>query len=299
MSVPGTAFTGCGSKGAYLRPDVLGQSFYQPEVHMGVVNGLQVVVHGLGLGQGGHRLLHQGCGDLFGKAEPGAAAPQDLTLGGRVQPDTAAGLAREGQVGGGGEEGQPQLGDEQMGQPIGGHRVGTGHYIVAVGGGAGQQVDEQLMGQPAVVGQDICPAALGQGSAVEAHRALVSDCAQKTLLYLAGLPGLLPGDLPVQNAASTFGQLLGQRVGEQGGALVLHNLRRRPQTAVGPLVAALVPGHAVHNLLPQRPQGLLVIALPHVDIPLHCPGIFGLHHMGRCDLRTLDKLFECGVTAQF
>lgn len=232
--------------------------------------------------------------DTFWQSGAGAAAPQDLALGGRVQPDAAAGLTREGQIGGGGEEGQPQLGNEQMGQPVGGHGVGTGHRVVTVGGGAGQQVDEQLMGQPAVVGQDIHPPAPGQSGAIEAHRALVGDRAQKTLLYLTGLPGLLPGDLPGQNAAGPFGQLLGQRIGEQSGALVLHNLRRRPQTAVGPLVAALVPGHAVHNILLQRPEGSLVIAVPHVDISLHRPRIFGLHHVGRRSIRTLlgDKLFD-------
>ena len=76
---------------------------------------------------------------------------------------------------------------------------------------------------------------------------------QKTLLHPAGRLRPLPGDFPDEDAVGPLGQLLRQRVGEQCGPLVLHDLRSRPKTAVGPLVTALVAGHALHDLLPQRP----------------------------------------------
>ena len=153
-------------------------------------------------------------------------------------------------------------------------------------------MDQQLVGQTAAVGELVDPPALGQGGAVQAQRPPVGHRPQKALLDLTGDLPLPPGNFPGQDAPGPLGQLLGQPVGEQSRPLVLRDLRRRAQAAVGPLIAALVPRHAVHDLPPQRPQRSSVIALPHVHIPLHRPRIFGLHDVGRCSIRTLDKLFD-------
>ena len=45
-------------KGQNFCPDVIGQLLHQVEVHIGVIVRFQIVVHGLGLGQGIHRLIH-------------------------------------------------------------------------------------------------------------------------------------------------------------------------------------------------------------------------------------------------
>ena len=130
MSVPNTAFwRESASEGANIAPERPGSLIDQVEVHVGVVNGLQVVVHGLGLGQGGHRLLHQGGGDLPGKAQAGTAVAQDLVLRGGVQPDAAVGLAGEGKRGGGAEESQAQLRDQQGASRSG--AMGSGQATVS------------------------------------------------------------------------------------------------------------------------------------------------------------------------
>ena len=249
-------------------------------------------MHGLGQRQGGDRLLHKGGGHLFGETQPGPVVPQDLAVCGGVQADAAVGSAGEGQRGGSGEKGQSQLGRQKVGQPVGSHGVRTGHRVIAVGGHPGQQMDEQLVSQAAGVGQSIDPLALGQGGVIQAHRSLVGDRPQEAQGDPAGPLRLPAGDLPDQDAVGPLGQLLGQRFGEQGGTLILHDLCRRPQAAVGPLVAALVARHAVHDLLPQGPQGFLVVAVPHVYVAFHHAGVFGLHHMGRRDRRTRDKGLE-------
>ena len=181
-----------------------------------------------------------------------------------------------------------------MSQPVGSHWIRAGNYIKAVGRRPGQKMNQELMGQTAAVRQHIDPAAMRQGSVVQTNGPAVGDRTQKTLLDLAWGVRLLPGNFTGQDAPGPLGQLLGQRVGEQNGPLVLHDLRRSAQTPVGPLVAALVALHACHDLMLQRPQGLRVIAVPHVDVSLHRSGIFGLHHVGRCFIRTLlgDKLFD-------
>ena len=179
-----------------------------------------------------------------------------------------------------------------MGQPLGGHGIGTGHRVIAACRHPGQQVDEQLVGQPAAVGQNVHPAALGQSGAVQAQGALVGDRPQEALFHPAGQLPLPAGNLPGKNPLSPLSQLIGQRVGEQSGTLVLHDLRRCSQASVGTLVTALVARHTVHDLPAQRPQRLLVVTVSHVYIALHRPGILGLHHMGRRDLRTRDKLLE-------
>ena len=257
---------------------------HQFEIHMGIVEGLQVVVHGLGLGQRGNGLLHQGGGHLFGEAEPGAAAAEQFLVRCRVQPDAAVGGAGEGQVGGGGEEGQVQLRDQQVGQPLGGHGVGAGDYVPALRRDPGQQVDQKLVGQPVAVRQLVDAAALGLGRLKEAEGACVGYCPQELLFDLFVGGALFLPQLPGQDAPGPFGHLLRQAVGEQGGALVLEDFRRRPQAAVGPLVAALVAGHAGDDVPAQGGKTLGVVAQAHVYVPLHHAGVLGFHHVGNVSL---------------
>lgn len=105
--------------GGELVGDGLGCLVDPVEVHVGVVEALQLVVHGFGLGQGVHGLLHQGGGDLAGELEPGLVAAQQLRVRHGVQPDAAVGAFGIGEGGGGADKGQGQAGDEQVLHPVG------------------------------------------------------------------------------------------------------------------------------------------------------------------------------------
>ena len=117
-----------------------------------------------------------------------------------------------GKDGGRGQEGKPQLRHQQVGQPVRGHGIGAGHYVIAPGGPSGQDMDQQLMGQAVAVHQLIDPVTLGGRCIKQRHRSLVCHRAQESLLYLSALDAFTLFELPGQDTMGSFGQLLPQNV---------------------------------------------------------------------------------------
>ena len=167
-----------------------------------------------------------------------------------------------------------------MGQPLGGHGVGTGHHVIAPQHRPGEQTGQQRVGQTVPVGQLIDPGALGGRRAVEGQNALMGHRPQEALLHRPRLSGPLGLQLPAQNAPGPLGQLRLHLLRHQGVPHVLPNLSGRPQTAVGPLVVFLVAPHAALELLPYFLEPLPVIANAQVDVLLHHAGILGLYDVG-------------------
>lgn len=144
------------------------------------------------------------------------------------------------------------------------------------------------MSQAAAVVELIDLGALEEGRVVEGHDSLVGDRAQEALLYLAGQSqaGL---QLPAEDAPGPLGQPLLQRWSGEGGAHVLLDGGRRPETPVGPLVAGLVACHAGHELSLYLLQSFSLIGPAQVDVLLYRAGIFGFHHVGVSNNRTRNS----------
>ena len=222
------------------------------EVHIGVVDALQVVVHGLGLGQGGHRLLHQGGRHLSGEGESGLVPPQQLPVCHGVHPQAAVRVFGIGRAAAGGDKGQGELGQDEVLQPVGCQRRGAGDHVPARRHGAGENVGEEQVAEAVGVHQLIDPPALALHGAELHQEALVGDGGEEALAHLS-LPLAAPAALPGQDALGPFGDSLLQLRGLDEGGAVGGDLGCRPQAAVGPGVAALV---ALHGPL-QLPADLL------------------------------------------
>ena len=92
-----------------------------------------------------------------------------------VQPDAAGGTVGENSVGCRREEAKSGVGEEQMGQTVGGHGVGTGDHTVSQFHCSGEQREEQLMPQTVMILQLIDPGALSQSGVIQAEISLVRD----------------------------------------------------------------------------------------------------------------------------
>ena len=149
---------------------------------MGVVELLQDVVAGLGLGQVGHALLQQFLCHPGGEAEealphlPGLSLHQ--VLGADGAEDGAA-------VQGPGDKGQGPLGNQQVGQAAGLLRAGAGNDVTAPLQKALAQVGQKGPRQAALVPDLIDPLAQGGDGCLQQQPPLAGGAAQEA-------PGLLP-----------------------------------------------------------------------------------------------------------
>lgn len=183
------------------------------EIRGGFVVFLQLVVGLLGLALEGAGLFQQLGSGVPGQTHPVFVAGEGLPVHEAGAVDVLLACKVHGMPLVAGEEGQPQLGDQQM---LGGGRLGegtqTGVDIVApLQRHLPQQLDRQGSGGPPLVPEHHLVAGQGFHRVGVAEGALGSDCRQQPQLFTAGAalvgqqPPAQPGDVllqlfPVQTA---------------------------------------------------------------------------------------------------
>ena len=199
----------------------------------------------------------------------------------------------------GGDEGQGQIGEQDVGQTVRGHGVGAGHRPVSCRQPRGEDGVEQVVGQPGAVRQLIHAACLGLHGAPEGEGALVGDGGQEPLIRSAVAAGGL-FQLPADDPGGPLGQLLLHRRGSQQLAHVPAQLPRRAQAAVDPFVVALVFGEGGLKLLLQGLEAGAVVEAAQVYVTVHRAGAVGFDYVGGGYVSTLwgtSCLIMIGVTA--
>lgn len=291
----------CGNTGLLLLPDICpseiafdplellpGQLLYAREVHVGMVDCLQLVVGGLGLPKGVQPLVPEGGGYPGREADPGL---EPLGAGGvhhGVQAHPAVGGAGIGHALPAGDEGQAQLRQQQVLDELRMLRVGTDHRPEAPGRGGGMEPLEHGGGQAVGILELVDFGAQSLNGVKPPDGALTGETAQKAegVLAAASLSPQLPADDPVGTPQELPGV---QSLPHQGGGAVRH-LPRRAKGPVGPLVGGGYCVGIVKNVRTGSLEGGDVVELSQVDVAVGGGGVSGLHDVGRSNGRTLFRI---------
>ena len=257
------------------------------EVHVGMVDRLQLVVGGFCFPECVQALLPEDGGYPGGEADTGL---EPLGAGGvdhGVQTYPAVSGAGIGHALAAGDEGQVQLRQQQMVDQIRMLRVGTDHGPEAPCGGSGMEALEHEGGQAVGVLELVDPGAQRLNGVEAPDRPLTGEASQETETVLAASP--LPPQLPPDDPVGAPQELPGvHSLPHQGGGAVRH-LPRRAQGAVGPLIGGGRRVGVVDHVLAGTLDGGDVIKLPQVHISSNGGGISGLDDVGRRNGRTLFR----------
>ena len=166
-----------------------------------------------------------------------------------------------------------------MGQPVGGHGIGTGYGVPARRRPGGEDGGEQLVGKAEAVRQLVDPLRLSGDGVPEENTALVGDSRQEPVGDLPGLAAVF-SDLPADDARRPAAEPLDDGIDEEQLPAVPAELAGGLQTAVGPGVAGFVFGGGVHDVLPQGGEARPVVAAAEVHIALNDSGVLRFHHVG-------------------